>query len=202
MISSKERSIHLIDVDVPIVSSYHREQNLQELRTAALYFKNLGLSTYPDHLQDPIKIDEEFVFFGGDLEIFRNNKRQFEIEFLKAINQAKLVYVVTTNGYLGRSSSIELTYSLFKNAPIALSQSITDFGGDVPSEIKNVIENNKTLFPIIPVNKIRELKTDSLWAFLPSKRQPSLSILSLEDKNAILASIRSLVRHLERSSIT
>lgn len=134
MNSRKEvlRPLRLINVDVPIVSSYRREQHLDELKTAALYFKDLGLSTYPDHLQSPIKIDDEFVFFGGSQETFGNNKRRMEIEFLKLINRAKLVYVVTTNGYLGLSASTECAYALYINKPIAFSQPITEFGEEVP----------------------------------------------------------------------
>lgn len=80
---------HLINADVPIVSSYRREQHVDELKTAALYFKDLGLSTYPSHLQNRIKIDDDFVFFSGNLEALGSNKRRMEIEFLKAINKAK-----------------------------------------------------------------------------------------------------------------
>lgn len=200
MNSQKEalRPSHLINVDVPIVSSYRREQHVEELKTAALYFKNLGLSTYPDHLQNPVKIDDEFVFFSGDPETLRGNKRRMEIEFLKAIKRAKLVYVVVTNGYLGRSGSIELAYGLSINAPpIALSQPITEFGQEVPEEIRTIIDNNQTLLPILPIKKIRELNRDGLLTSLPSKEKPPLRVLREEDKKSILLSIRSLVRHLE-----
>ena len=187
-----------INADVPIVSSYRREQHLTELKTAALYFKNLGLSTYPDHLQNPIKIDDEFVFFGGDQEVFDNNKRRMEIKFLQAINRAKLVYVVATNGYLGRSSSVEVSYGLLMNTPLALSQPITEFGEEVPKELKTVIENHKMLIPILPIEKIKELKIDRLLAVLPNREKPSLTSLNEKDKRTILLSIRSLVRNLEQ----
>ena len=186
MIYSKERPNHFLNVDVPIVSSYRREQNVQEVKTAALYFKNYGLSTYPDHLQNPISIDDEFVFFGDNQDTFGNNKRRLEIEFLKAINRAKLVYVVATNGYLGRNTSIELAYGLFINAPVILSQSISDYGEEVPQELKRVIENNEPLLPIVPIKRIKELKKDQMLASLPSKQKPPLSILRPEDKNSIL----------------
>ena len=147
----------LIHVYIPIVSSYRKEQHVEELKTAALHFKDLGLSTYPDHLQSPIKIDDEFVFFGGSQETFGNNKRRMEIEFLKLINRAKLVYVVATNGYLGRSASAELAYALLINASIVLSQQITEFGNEVPQEIRHIIKNNQTLLPVIPIKRIEEL---------------------------------------------
>lgn len=199
MSSRKEalRPLRLINVDVPIVSSYRRKQHLDELKTAALSFKDFGLSTYPSHLQNPIKIDMEFVFFSGDLESIGNDKRRMEIEFLKAINGARLVYVVATNGYIGRSASVEFAYALLINAPVVLSQFITDFGEEVPQETKEIIENNQTLIPIVPVQKIKELKRDSTLSSLPSKEKPPLLILSPEEKKAILLSIQSLVRHLE-----
>lgn len=197
--NSRKELQPFFDVDVSIISSYRREQHVQELKTAALYFKYLGFSTYPSHIQNPVKIDDDFVFFGGNLEAFENNKRRVEIEFLRLIKRAELVYVVATNGYLGRSGSVELSYALFINAPTALSQSITDFGQEVPEEIKSIIDNRQALLPIIPVKKIREFKTDDL-ASLPNKVTPSLaSILNEEDKKTILLSIRSLVRHLEQS---
>lgn len=193
------RPLHLINVDVPIISSYRRELHLNELKTAALYFKDLGLSTYPDHLQNPISVDNEFVSFSGNPETLRNNKRRMEIEFLKAINRAKLVYVVATNGYLGRSASVEFAYALLINAPpIALSQPITEFGREVPKELKSLIEDNMALLPIIPIKKIRDLGKDSLFSSLPSKEKPPLSIMSEDNKKAILLSIRSLVRHLNQ----
>ena len=190
----------LIHVDIPIVSSYRKEQHVEELKTAALHFKDLGLSTYPDHLQNPIKIDDEFVFFGGSQETFGNNKRRMEIEFLKLINRAKLVYVVATNGYLGRSACIELTYALFRNTPTLLSQPITEFGQEVPEEIKSIIERNQGLLPIIPVKKIRELKRDSLLASLQNKEKPPLliSVISQKNRRSILDSIHSLMKHLEQ----
>lgn len=196
--SSRKEGQFLLNVDMPIVSSYHREQHVKELKTATLYFKDLGLSTYPDHHQSPVKIDDGFVFFGIDPERFGNNKRTMEIAFLKAISQAKLVYVVTSNGYLGKSASIELAYSLLINAPIVLSQPITDFGEEVPQEIKGIIEDNQELLSVIPIKKIKELRKDGLLASLSSKEKPPLRILSEEDKKAILLSIRSLVRHLEQ----
>jgi len=197
MNSQKERPSFL-NVDVPIVSSYRKEQHVQEVKTAALYFKNLGLSTYPDHLQNPIAIDGEFVFFGGDQETFGNDKRRMEIIFLKATNRAKLVYVVATNGYLGRSASIELAFCLLMNTPIALSQPITEFAKEVPQEIKNIVENNEALLPILPIKKIKELEKDRTQPFLPRKEKPPLVILDQKDKKAILLSIRSLIRHLEQ----
>ena len=198
MNNSKEKQTFL-NVDVPIVSSYRKEQHVQELKTAALYFKDLGLSTYPDHLQNPITIDDEFVFFGGAQETFGNDKRRMEIEFLRLINRAKLVYVVATNGYLGRSASIELGYALFSNAPTVLSQPITEFGQEVPEEIKSIIENSQALVPIIPIKTIKEFTTDGLLASLPNKETPPLSsILNEKDKQTILLSIRSLIRYLEQ----
>lgn len=196
MNSSKERQL-FFNVDIPIVSSYRRSEHVEELKTAALYFKDLGLSTYPDRLHDPITIDNEFVFFGED-QTFFTNKRDQEIKFLKAINRAKLVYVVATNGYLGRSASIELTFDLLMNTPIALSQSITEFGEGVPQEIKSIIENNKALLPIIPIKQIKELEWDRAQSSLPRKEKPPLVILDQEDRKAILLSIRSLVRQLEQ----
>lgn len=106
---------------------------------------------------------------------------------------------MATNGYLGRSGSIELAYGLTLNAsPIVLSQPITEFGQEVPEEIKTIIDNNQTLLPILPIKKIRELNRDGLLNSLPSKEKPPLSIMSEDDKNAILLSIRSLVRHLDQ----
>lgn len=195
---NSRKESQLMNVDVPIVSSYRREQHLSELKTAALYLNDLDLSTYPNHLQNPVKIYDEFTLFDGNQETFDNNKRHMELLFLKAINRAKLVYVVATNGYLGRSASIELAYGLFINAPTALSQPITNFSEDVPREIKSIIENNQALLPIIPIKKIKELRRDGLFASLSSKEKPPLRILSEEDKKAILLSIRSLVRHLEQ----
>lgn len=199
MNSQKEtQPSRLINVDIPIISSYRKEQHVNELKTAALYFKDLGLSTYPSHLQRPINIDDEFVLFDGDIETFGFNKRRTEIEFLKAINKARVVYVVATNGYIGRSGSIELAYGLLMNAPLALSQSITEFGQEVPKELKTVIENHKTLIPILPIEKIKELKMDRTLAALPNREKPFLTVLNEEDKKTILLSIRSLVRHLEK----
>lgn len=198
MNNPKERHFSF-NAEIPIVSSYRRSEHLKELKTAALYFKDLGLSTYPHHLHDPIIIDNEFVFFGGDQMLF-TNKRDLEINFLKVkvINRAKLVYVVATNGYLGRSASIELAFGLLMSAPIALSQPITEFGEGVPQEIKNIVENNKTLLPIIPIKKIKELEWDRGQSSLPRKEKPPLVILDQEDRKAILLSIRSLVRQLEQ----
>ena len=187
-----------LNVDVPIVSSYRKEQHVRELKTAALYFKDIGLSTYPDHLQNPITIDDEFVFFGGNQETFDNDKRRMEILFLKAINRAKLVYIVATNGYLGRSASVELAFGLLMNAPVALSQPITEFGEEVPQEIKNIVENNEALLPILPIKKIKELEKDRTQPFLSRKEKPPLVILDQKDKEAIFLSIRSLIRHLEQ----
>lgn len=200
MSSQKEAllPLHLLDVDVPIVSSYRREQHVDELKTAARYFNDLGFSTYPSHLQNPVKIDDEFVFFSGNLETLGNNKRRIEIEFLKSIYRAKLVYVVATNGYLGRSASIELAYAMLINVPIALSQPITEFGEEVPYKLKSVIENNMALFPIVPIHKIRELREDSIFSSFPTKEKPPLRIVSEKDKKAIYSSIRSLVRDLDQ----
>ena len=199
MISSKERPNHFLNVDVPIVSSYRREQNVQEVKTAALYFKNHGLSTYPDHLQNPISIDDEFVFFGDNQDAFGNSKRRLEIEFLKAINRARLVYVVATYGRIGQSSSIEIAWSLYAKAPLAISQPITQYDSRVPLKIQKIIENNKTLIPILPINSIKETKTNELFRSLASKEKPPLLALNFEDRKTILLSIRSLVRYLASS---
>ena len=198
---SKERPNHFINVDVPIVSSYRRGKNVEELKTAALYFNNLGLSTYPDHLDNPISIDEEFVFFGRNQDVLANNKRSLEIEFLKAVNRAKLVYVVATNGRIGESSSIEIAWGLFYNAPLAISQAIAEYDDRVPLEIKNIIENNKMLIPILPIESLKESKADELFHSLASKEKPPLLDISPEGKKTVLSSIRSLIRHLEQSPI-
>jgi hypothetical protein len=188
--------VNLIDPEILIASSYRKENHRKEIQKATFSFDKLGLSTYPAHGQTPIDIDPEFVFFGKNIEAFGNNKRRIEIEFLKAINRAKLVYVITTNGYLGQSASIEVGFAMLMDSSIALSEPITQFDEKVPPDIKQIIADKQHSLSILPIQDIQNLNmNDSI--FTSSEEREFHTGISEEDKTKVLQAIRSLTRELQ-----
>ena len=139
--------------DIIIASSYRNAKHLDEVRQVSRLFSERGQEVYPPYDAEPLNIDSDFVFLGG---IDQDGMKKMKIErfFLEAIKKAKLMYVVTTNGYVGHSTSVEIAYSLAVGTPTFVSEQIRTFGNEVTPEIQSLItEHHPSVVPILGVQQ-------------------------------------------------
>ncbi len=175
------------DNDVIISSSYRK--HLTDVKEASLRFFQLGLEAYPNHNQEEAMLDGGFIFLGGGQH--KHSKSEIQRSFFQAIKRAKLLYVVTSNGYLGQTASIETSYGLATGTPTVLSESIKDFGEGVPNPVIEILES--LTIPIVP---IEEIPTLSKNGNINSEHLANSISLSERQRKDLFFSILSLMRQL------
>lgn len=173
--------------NVLISSSYRRY--LEDVRRASRRFFDLGLAVYPNHNQEEIVLDDGFVFMGG--EQHKLSRQRIQISFFRAIQRAKLLYVVTSNGYLGQTASIETSYGLAIGTPTFLSEPIKNFGEGVPDVIIKILEMHK--IPVLPIEDIEKFGKDKV---LKNRHLSKPSPLNGQEKRDLFFSIVSTMRSL------
>lgn len=131
------------------------------MKHASLCLFRVGLSVYPHHEAKPVPITDEFVFLGGQESL---TPRQIERHYLEGIRNAKFVYAVATNGYVGRSSATEIAYALVIGKPVVLSEPISTYGPGVPSEIARILQ--ETRLPLLPTPQLENFSKEQLVTFI------------------------------------
>lgn len=67
-------------------------------------------------------IDNNFIYLDGD----SGSPKDIELRHLNAISQSDFLYVVNPNGYIGKSTLVEIGYALSKGIKIFVSEKATD----------------------------------------------------------------------------
>lgn len=174
--------------DVIIASSYRRANHLSQVREASRSMSQSGFHVYPTHNAEAVNIGEDFVFLGDEMDY---EKTKIERFFLEGIKRARLLYVVTTGGYIGKSTSIETAYSLAVGTPVIISESIKSFGNEVPQAIRNIIQS--VPFPIIPTDEITKSSSEILDI---AQRNGNSPYLSYEQRGQVFRGLIRLLKDL------
>lgn len=177
----------IADREIIISSSYRK--NLADVRRASYLFASQGLSVYPDHEQIEVIVDDHFVFLGGVQQEY--DKRDIQQNFFRAIKKAKLLYVVTSDGYLGPTASVETAYGLAVNTPTILSEPIKRYGKYVQPETIEILEK----YPI-GIISIEEIYNAGKSGLLSDQNLPKPAILSESERRRLFFTITATLREL------
>lgn len=182
----------------PIVGRYYGKE-YQKTQTVAKAFSAIGIETYPKPNAESITITsadgDTFSFLGGSqlvvppfqtqLGFFREIQRSHDLPMAN-----KFVYAAIQDGYLGRTTSIEVAYAMATNKRIIFSEAPTRFSDKLPPEIVSIVRDNYDRYPHLPVEEIAARLPDVL------KQKIEKPQLSMEQKDEIFFTILELIRDL------
>lgn len=183
---------------IPLIGRYYDDE-YEQTQAAAHAFERIGMATYPKPKAENVKIISEsgdtFNFLGGSklsvapyqaqLGFFREIRRANDIPMVN-----NFVYVAVQDGYLGRTASIEVAYSMANKKRVIFSEYPSKYSHELPEAIVSIVENNYDKYPVLPIDKIDTHLSEAINYKI---EQPNISENQRASTfNALLTLIRDL----------
>lgn len=172
-----------------ISGSYRR--HLRLIGTVRKVFMNSGIIVLAPSSQRVGRSHRDFIFLETDRH--EASADTLEREFMSKIGRADFLYVVNSDGYVGLSTSAEMSFALLHDVPVILLEGIKFFSEDVPQAVREVFER-------IPFRRISltEICPEIFAEF--NSEYSSTAHLSFEEKNILQSIIDRLLADLQSIS--